>query len=187
MNIDKDSFATSQIGSKIWLAEQLEAVVLNHGSPTLKILCLGGWYGITNFILQCRKNINIKSYRSLDVDSSVEKIADTINKYWEWKGNQFKAITADANSFQYSDKEFNTIINTSVEHMGSTQWFDNIPKGCYVVLQSNDMKHEDHFHNHQSLQDLVDEYPLDVVLYKGELKFKYPDWEFTRFMIIGKK
>lgn len=187
MNIDKDSFASGQIGSKIWLAENLEKVVTQQGNMPLRILCLGGWYGTINFILQCRNNLNIEKYRSIDIDDRVEEIADTINNLWVWKEWRFKAVTADANSFQYSIDDFNVVINTSVEHMESNQWFNNIPKGCYVVLQSNNMDHEDHFHNHQSLAEMVDEYPMDQVLYADEMEFKYPEWEFKRFMIIGKK
>lgn len=187
MIIDKDSFASGQIGSKIWLAETFEAVIKKAGNPKLRILCLGGWYGITNFILRCRNNLNIEKYRSLDIDTTVEEVADTVNNLWVWNEWEFKAITGDANSFQYSLDDFNVVINTSVEHMETSQWFDNIPKGCYVILQSNNMDHEDHFHNHQSVQEMVDEYPLNQVLFADEMEFKYPDWGFKRFMVIGKK
>ena len=187
MEIDKDSFSSGQIGSKIWLAESLEKIIKEEGNPSLKILCLGGWYGLINFILRSRNNLNIDVFRSIDIDESVEEVADIINNLWVWKEWQFKALTADANSFQYSANDFNIVINTSVEHMESLQWFDNIPKGCYVVLQSNNMEHEDHFHNHQTLTEMIDEFPLDQVLFANELEFKYPSWGFKRFMIIGKK
>jgi hypothetical protein len=187
MNIDKDSFASGQIKSKLWLAKELESVLIPLGNPKLKILCLGGWYGVTNFILRTRDNLNIELYRSIDIDPSVETVADSINNLWEWQNWQFKAITDDANKFQYSLDDFNLVINTSVEHIDSKQWFDNIPTGCYVVLQSNNMTHEDHSHNHETLADMVDEFPLSQLLYKGELLFEYPDWQFKRFMLIGQK
>jgi hypothetical protein len=187
MNIDKDSFSSGQIKSKLWLAKELETVMLSSGNPKLKILCLGGWYGVTNFILRSRDNLNIELYRSIDIDPAVEKVADSINNLWEWQDWQFKALTEDANNFQYSLDDFNLVINTSVEHIDSKQWFRNVPVGCYVVLQSNNMDHEDHSHNHETLEDMVDEFPLSQLLYKGELLFEYPDWQFKRFMLIGKK
>jgi hypothetical protein len=187
MNIDKDSFSSGQIGSKLWLARELENVILKLGNPSLKILCLGGWYGITNFILCSRERLNIESYRSLDIDPNVEVNADNINNFWEWQNWKFKAITDDANTYQYWPDDFNTVINTSVEHIETHQWYDNIPDGYFVVLQSNDMIHDDHSHNHQTLEEMVNDFPMSQLLYKGELLFEYPDWQFKRFMLIGKK
>jgi len=187
MLIDKDAFSSGQIGSKLWLAKELETVIKTEGNPTLNILCLGGWYSVTNFILQTRGNLKIEKFRSIDIDPSVETIADMINNLWEWQDWRFKSITADANDFYYSLEDFNLVINTSVEHIDSLRWFENIPKGCYVVLQSNNMEHEDHSNNHKSLDDMVDEFHLNQLLYKGELLFTYPNWQFTRFMLIGKK
>ena len=187
MEIDKDSFSSGQIASKIWLAEKLETVLEKQGNSRLRILCLGGWYGMTNFILQCRQKLLIDKFLSIDIDPNVEAIADTINNLWVWQEWQFKAATADANHFQYSLDDYNIVINTSVEHMQSDQWFSNIPKGCYVVLQSNNMQHADHFNQHESLNSLIDSYPLSLFLCADELEFKYPTWAFKRFMVIGKK
>ena len=187
MIIDKDAFSSGQIASKIWLAEELEKIIKDESVPNLNILCLGGWYGITNLILQIRGNLKISKFRSLDIDPSVVITADMINNLWEWQDWRFKSITADANDFHYSLEDFNLVINTSEEHIDSVKWFENIPAGCYVVLQSNNMDHEDHSNNHQSLEDMVDEFHLSLLLYKGELLFKYPDWQFKRFMLIGKK
>jgi len=187
MIVDKDAFSSGQIASKIWLAKELEKIIEREGNPALDILCLGGWYGITNFILQTRGNLTINKFRSIDIDPAVETVADTINNLWEWESWRFKAVTGDANQFQYCIDDFNLVINTSVEHIDSTAWFENIPKGSFIVLQSNDMKHEDHSHNHESLDDMVDDFPIDQLLYKGELEFNYPEWGFKRFMIIGIK
>jgi len=187
MNINKDAFASGQVGSKLWLAREFENIILNFGNPNLKILCMGGWYGVTNFILSSRERLEIEVFRSIDLDSEVEIVADSINNFWEWQSWKFKAITADVNTYQYSPDEYNTVINTSVEHIRSRQWYNNIPDDYFVVLQSNNMTHEDHFHNHQSLEDMVDEFPMNQLLYKGELLFEYPDWQFKRFMLIGKK
>ena len=187
MNLDKDAFSSGQIKSKLWLSEKLEQEMLAIDNPALKILCLGGWYGITNFVLRTRDRLNIELFRSIDIDPEVQSIADAINNLWEWQDWQFKAITKDANDFQYSINDFNLVINTSVEHIDSYQWFENIPKDCYVVLQSNNMNHDDHCHNHETLDNMVDEFPLSQLLYRGELLFEYPDWQFKRFMIIGKK
>jgi hypothetical protein len=188
MNLDNDAFSTGQVLSKIWLAEELEHVIKSQNiSNPLNILIIGGWYGLLNFILQTRGTINISLVRSIDIDSTACETADIINKAWVWQDWQFKSICHDANTFQYTDAEFNLIINTSVEHITSRQWFENIPNGTVVALQSNDMPHEDHCHNHTSLDEFIKDFKLSKIYYAGEKLFKYPEWEFNRFMIIGIK
>ena len=66
-------------------------------------------------------------------------------------------------------------------------WFDNILPGTRVVLQGNNLVHDDHFGNATDLTDFENKFKLSEVVYSGELKFEYPDWNFTRYMIIGYK
>jgi hypothetical protein len=186
--MDYDAFSSGQVLSKLWLAEKLENVVIyNHLPQPRKILCLGGWYGMTNFILRTRNNIKIEKFRNIDKDQKSCEIADKINNLWEWQQWQFKSIQEDANSFEYDHNDFDTVINTSVEHISNKQWFDKIPEGTLVVLQSNNMKHNDHCYNHNSVLELIDDFFLREILYQGQKYFEYPDWDFYRFMIIGIK
>jgi hypothetical protein len=188
MHFDKEAFSSGQVLSKLWMAETLEKVVQTHllAQPR-KILCLAGWYGITNFILRTRNQIEIEIFRSIDIDPSVESVADNINKAWEWQNWQFKGITADANDYYYGLDQFDTVINTSVEHLESRKWFDNIPCGCLVVLQSNNMPHQDHNHTHTDLNKFIEDFVFSKTLFSGEKLFVYPEWQFKRFMIIGIK
>jgi hypothetical protein len=145
----------------------------------------GGWYGLAGFLLLSRGNFKVNRIRSLDIDPSCQPVADMINENWviqEWK---FKAFTQDCNNFegQYGD----LIINTSTEHFTSKDWFDRIPKGTRVILQGNNMPHEDHVIHSATLSDFADEYPLSDYVYQGAKEFVYPNWSFTRFMIIGTK
>lgn len=186
--MDFDAFSSGQILSKIWLAESLEKVIeLNVLTQPRNILCLGGWYGLTNFILRTRNRIKVKKFRSLDIDPKVAEIADKINNSWEWQDWQFKSITGNADEFLYTLEDFDTVINTSVEHMESQQWFENIPGGSLVALQSNDMPHEDHLGCHSDLDGFIKEFDLSETFFTGEKLFCYPDWSFRRFMIIGIK
>lgn len=188
MNIDKDAFSSGQVLSKLWLAENLERLINEKLiTSSLRILILGGWYGVLNLILRSRNNIKIDKVRSLDIDQTACCIADNINNAWVWQDWQFKSICDDANLFQYHQSEFDVVINTSVEHIDSAQWFDNIPSGTIVALQSNNMDHEDHCHNHTSLDHFKENFNLSEIWFSGEKVFEYPDWAFTRFMIIGIK
>lgn len=188
MDLDQDAFASSQILSKLWLAETLEDVIKYQDiTDPLKILILGGWYGQLHFIFRIRKNLKIECTTSLDIDPDVKKIAELFNETWVWQSRKFTAITDDANNFSYTSDDYNLIINTSVEHIETRQWFENIPQRTLVVLQSNDMVHDDHYNNHQSLQEFVNEYKMSEYYYDGVKAFSYPDRMFKRYMIIGRK
>jgi hypothetical protein len=67
------------------------------------------------------------------------------------------------------------------------EWFDRIPAGTRVILQGNNMTHDDHVVHSATLNEFVTHYPLANVVYQGELLFVYPEWKFTRYMIIGIK
>lgn len=181
--VDKDAFSSGQVGSKIWLCEQLEQLFDNIDT----VWIYGGWYGITAFLLQSRGNLTIDSIRSYDLDPTCESVADMINENWLINDWQFKAHTTDCSSLQPKLNNPDLIINTSTEHFVNTEWWDNIPNGTYVALQGNNMAHDDHVIHSESLADFCQTYSLSEVLYSGELQFTYPTWNFTRFMQIGKK
>lgn len=188
MYLEQDAFASGQILSKIWLAETLEAVVKHQEiTQPLKILLIGGWYGLTNLILRIRKNIKIENVVSIDIDKNANFVAEKINETWIWQNNSFKTVNSDANNYSYSADEFDLIINTSVEHIDSKEWFNNIHQGSLICLQSNDMDHEDHCGNHKSLSEFKQDFPLEEIFYEGVKSFQYTDKCFKRYMLIGKK
>jgi len=188
MYLDKDAFASGQILSKLWLAETLEKVIENNDlNKDLNILNLGGWYGILHFIFKCRNKLKIVKYLNLDLDQQACEVSEQLNETWVWQNWKFKSLTYDANMFEYTIDDFNVIINTSVEHIDSKQWFDNIPKNSLVILQSNNMPHDDHVQNHSTLEEFLDSFPLNELLYHGQKLFQYDDQSFRRFMLIGVK
>lgn len=178
-----DAFASGQVGSKKWLADELIKVI--DSSKLQNIWLLGGWYAVTNFILSI-KNFPIQHVTSFDIDPKATEVAIKVNKLWEWHG-KFSAITQDINTIQYDDNWPNIVINTSVEHIPDRTWYNNIPFGMLVVLQSNNMQHDDHCACHNSVDELINDYPLSCILFKGGKRFDYDKWGFTRWMVIGRK
>jgi hypothetical protein len=79
------------------------------------------------------------------------------------------------------------VINTSTEHFSSNQWWTNLPEGTRVVLQGNNMNHDDHVSSVSNLDEFCYQYQLSELVYKGEKDFVYPGWKFTRYMLIGIK
>jgi hypothetical protein len=179
--LNKDAFSSGQVGSKIWLCEELER---NDWTSDLTYI-YGGWHGVLGFLLLSRGIFKVNRIRSLDIDPSCQPIADMINENWVWQEWKFKAFTQDCNNYegQFGD----LIINTSTEHFESTEWFDRIPKGTRVALQGNNMSHNDHVVYSNCLNEFVEQYPLSTYTFKGEKEFVYPTWSFTRYMMIGIK
>jgi len=183
LGFNKDAFSSGQIGSKIWLCEEMERLY----SQINLLAIYGGWYGVTAFLLKARGNIQIDKIVSLDVDPDCQPIADAINEYWVWQDWQVKAYTEDCNKSWPLLRRADVIINTSTEHFETMDWWDNIPKDTVVVLQGNDMPHEDHHVHSSCLHDFLAMYPVSELEYSGEKEFIYPDWRFKRFMLIGTK
>lgn len=177
----KDAFSSGQIDSKLWLCKELE----NLFDSIDNVWIYGGWYATTAFLLRSRNNIQIKKIYSYDVDPECENVADVINENWVSKEWAFKAFTKDCNTLTPTLENTDLIINTSTEHFESMDWWNNIPKGMTVVVQGNNMPHDDHYIHTKNLKQFKKTFPLSTILYEGQLDFKYPTWSFTRFMLIG--
>lgn len=183
ISLNGDAFSSGQIASKLWMCKELEKVI--GGDPKI-IWVLGGWYGLSSLLLLSREILPIKHIRSFDIDPSCEPVADALLENWVWQKWKFKSFTADCNILKY-DECPNIVINTSTEHFDSQQWFENIPNNTTIVLQSNNMKHDDHITCFETIDEFVSFYPVNNLLYKGQLDFEYPAWQFSRYMLIGKK
>jgi len=179
--INHDAFSNGQIASKLWLCEELEN--LNWSSHITHIY--GGWYGITAFLLLSRGKFQVNNIKSFDIDPECESIADMINNNWVFQNWKFKAYTKDCNT--PFDGDYDLIINTSTEHFETLDWFNFIPNGTRVILQGNNMPHDDHHVHSKSLSEFMATYPLSKINYTGKKDFQYDTWGFTRYMVIGIK
>jgi len=179
--MNKDAFSNGQIDSKLWVCRELEKL----GWISELTHVYGGWHGLLSFLLLSRESFSVKKIESYDVDPACESIADMINNNWVIKDWKFKAFTADCDLIDKTRPDL--IINTSSEHFDSMVWFDNIPKGKRIIIQGNNMPHDDHVIHSDSLETFIETYPLTDLVFSGELEFKYPEWSFTRYMIIGYK
>ncbi len=188
MFINPDSFSDGQIGSKLWLCEELE----NLGWSSHITHIYAGWYALTAFLLLNRKKFQVNYIRSFDIDPECQIVADIINSNWICQDWKFKAYTHDCNMILKNIMTPDTgkcdlIINTSTEHFKSMDWFHNIPAGTRVILQGNNMLHDDHYVYSETLNDFIKTYPLAEINYTGQKEFKYSNWGFTRYMIVGIK
>ena len=188
-----DAFSLGQLKSKLWLIENLPN---NLG---LVFIC-AGWYGTLASLMFDRARDKFDKIRSFDIDSSCAGVADTINRPWVMDGWQFKASTMDLHDMTYpvehttyradgSSVELcempDTIINTSCEHIYNfTEWFNKIPEGTILILQSNDFFDiEEHVNCSVDLDDFDKMIPMQDTLYLDELPLPL----YSRFMKIGRK
>ena len=197
-SFNADCFSRGQLESKLWLLTELGKLNVELGTV---FLC-AGWYATLATML-FESDIKIDKVRSFDIDESCVDIAETFNKPWfvdEWR---FKSITQDIMDINYNEHVWqywsnannrmsypitdspDTIINTSCEHIENfEEWYDLIPDGKLVVLQSNNYYEiEEHVNCVRSIEEFAVKAPMDNILYSGELDLP----KYKRFMLIGFK
>tara|TARA_B100000945_G_scaffold247418_1_gene203854 strand:+ start:810 stop:1478 length:669 start_codon:yes stop_codon:yes gene_type:complete len=188
----KDALSEGQLNSKLWLLDKIKGIDLGT------VFICAGWYGVLATMMFEDENVYVDKIRSFDIDDSCWKVAEDFNRPWtkdEWR---FKASTLDIlkMNFPTEHKTYrangtslilhempNTIINTSCEHIENfTNWFNLIPAGKLVALQSNNyFEIEDHVNCVNSLDEFKQQAPLSNIIYEGELELE----KYTRYMLIG--
>lgn len=174
----------NQITGKRWLVETLAA---HLPQETQKILLLGGWYGVLATLLLDHPAYTDIKLSSLDIDPDCEDIARSVNRHWVAQ-NRFESLTSDMHDFDYDawmNSEACVIVNTSCEHIEAfSDWFDSLPVGPLLVLQSNDyFSCDEHINCVNTLDEFKAQAPLKELYFSDGLKLK----KYTRFMLIGRK
>ena len=185
-----DFLSRGQVKSKIWLATELAKCIEGKLG---NVVFYGGWYNFVAYFLFSQFEVD-KVY-SIDTDPTV--IQPTERLYIkEVTQGKFEAVTYDVNKIKWDGKtmiynahhseqkdKIHMVINTSCEHMNN-EWFDNLPDGTLVVLQTNDyFENEQHSNCCKDLEEAKNKYSMQSVMYEGELDTSL----YNRFMLIGIK
>jgi hypothetical protein len=191
-----DALSIGQLKSKRWLVDELEKQNLDLG---IVFLC-AGWYATLAAML-FNSSCKLEKIRSFDIDLECALIADCINRSQVLDNWRFKASTADIKTLNYSNCNYTvlrsngttcelsdsptTIVNTSCEHIENFDfWYNQIPKGKIVVLQTNNyFDITDHVNCSSILEEFANQTPMATVLYSNELDLG----RYKRFMRIGIK
>ena len=192
-----DHFSRGQMKSKCWMVSELSEIYQDEYLGT--VAHYGGWYAtVAQNIFE---KFRVKNYYNLEVDPDCIEISDDFN-YEQTVGWKFKStvqnvsdiVWKDNNNFDIKIKNLandtittnvkpDLIINTSCEHMNQ-DWFNNIPTGKVVCLQTNDyFDNSQHVNCCRDLADAIAKYPMSEVYYSGEIDTHL----YKRFMIIGEK
>lgn len=202
----------NQMASKRWLLDALHATALGGppaaaGTPSPRragvphfgtVYVLGGWYGVLGAMLLADARFDIGRVLSIDLDSGCVEIAEFLNRRHVAAG-RFGAIVADMLEIDYAagaspsdddsegapDLAPDLVVNTSCEHLDPfADWYDRVPAGALLALQSNDMFAEPvHTNCVADLAAFRAQAPMAEELYAGALKLR----RYTRFMLIGRK
>lgn len=179
-----DSFSHGQIHSKIWLCEELEKFLPQKANVTI----LGGWYNVLGFMLLCRNPNRFTHIESIDIDISTKQIADRITDAWTFDPPIVSNIIKDANTVKFSDDEM-IYITCSPEHFETTDWFDNLPTGALVCIQSISITDPEYpwliRQPNATFEEFLNKYKITSTLYKGTKRIQYSEWGYDRYMIIG--
>lgn len=194
-----DSFTTSQVQTKLWMINEL----INIGHKPKNCVLLGGWFGhiATNLLID---GMDAEFVMNYEIDEDVKWASFKFNRHYK-DNNKFKCQrknvmiekTGGSKGFKLNDKiiNFDTIINTSCEHMFPMRQYKKrnqegletqagfVKDPLFVLQSTSDDRFEDHINIVNSSEELIEQAELKEVLFQGK---KVLDNGLERFMVIGK-
>jgi hypothetical protein len=184
-----DAVSDGQLSSKEWLADNLLGLELGT------IFLCGGWFAT----LLADHQLVYKQCISFDIDPTCKKPAEIIHRKLLMDGWKFLAFTKDIHEINYNQQPLTVtrangttiditvapVINTSCEHIENfKQWWDMIPIGKLIAVQSNNgFDIPGHINCSNSLEDFSKITPMSTLIYEGEKEMP----KFMRYMRIGYK
>ena len=155
------SICPSQIESKRML-KKCNDLQLGH------VISVASWFGQHYWLLD-----KFSSFTFNEID---EKCLPFLEVY------KNKIIFDDMMNIDYS--KYNTIINTSCEHIKLDKWMNLIPSNKIMILQSTNMVNEDHTNIHHSMLNFIENIKLSKILHTNQIEIVNG---YKRFFIIGIK
>jgi len=127
-------------------------------------------------ILLAKNNIQYDHIVNVDQDASVVRGAQRIARMLNID-DRIEPMIKDANRLDYRQlDEDGLVINTSCHDMENRGWFDHIPSGVLVALQSRD-----------DVDDDLSAYDLSETLYQGSRSAQDPETGYRSLLRIGVK
>lgn len=175
-NTLQGSFSKDLVKSKEWLADELAKIKQDFEN----IYVLGSWYA-NICVLFKERDINYHTLYNVDVDRHALEQGQELVK--ELGISNVKSLNFNANYLNYIRPSL--IINTSVNNIENAGWFENIPQGTLVVLQSRN-NDPDALNACNSPEELSEQYPLSNIMYMDKLNLN-DGKAYARYMVIGVK
>lgn len=164
------SFERGLILNKLWLIHELRKIQDQFST----IYILGSWYGNMSILL-AKSGIQYNHIVNVDQDVSVTREARRIGRMLNIDNIEYMAKDANRLNYQQLDPD-GLVINTSCHDMENRGWFDHIPAGVLVALQSRD-----------DVDDDLSAYDLSQTLYQGKRLARDPETHYRSLLRIGVK
>lgn len=172
------SLTPDLLQSKMWLCDTLKELGRTKFST---VYILGSWYGSMSVVLN-RCGIEFEKIINVDSDRNHIMISDKLLTALDIPSQH---MLKDVNTLNYKqlDKD-SLVINTSVNDIQGEEWFNRIPEGTLVALQSRNNVDSAQY---QNLKELDQEFFLTDNLFLDEVTLEDPETQYQRFMKIGVK
>ena len=173
-----ECFWESQMESKKWLLEEMK----NFCPEPKNIIIFGGWFGVLANMFEST-NPSLEKIITLDSDPDCPRRIQGSSPI----GTNAIVIRTMCMSLYKYVEEFDFIVNTSAEHV--TQdiydlWWNNIPKGTLVAIQSNNFESiEEHIRCSTDINNFLEMNHVKNPLFSGEIDCG----GFSRYMAITRK
>jgi hypothetical protein len=165
------SFHRSLIFNKLWLLSELAKIKDQFST----IYILGSWYGNMSLLL-ARSDVQYDHIVNVDRDAAAVEAGQKIAKKMGL-ADGIEPMVANVNNLDYRQLDTDgLVINTSCHDIKNTRWFENIPAGTLVALQSR-----------TDVDDDLRNYKLSKLLYQGSRELDDPETSYTSILKIGVK
>ena len=163
------SFDRGLVFNKLWMIHELAKIKDTFST----IYILGSWYGNLSILL-ARSRIDYDHIVNVDTDADRVRQGQAIARHMHM-ADHIESMTADANTVDYRQLDSNgLVVNCSIHDMPNSGWFDHIPQGVMVALQSRtDVDHD------------IDSYALKPKLYDGTWELEDPETQYNSLLRIG--
>jgi len=165
------SFHRGLIFNKLWMIQELTKIQDHYST----IYILGSWYGNMSMLL-AKSGIKFDHIINVDQDVTVVRQGQHIAKRMGI-ADRIEPMIADANHLDYRQLDSDgLVINSSCHDMDDQGWFDHIPSGAIVALQTR-----------EDVDCNLGDYALQQTLYQGTRRLRDPETEYVSKMKIGVK
>jgi hypothetical protein len=184
-----DAWSDGQMRSKVWLCNLIENDFAQN-KDSIEIWILGSWYGLLAQFLLLRQRLPLKRIRLFDIDSEALRVSHKMLNTWMIE-NKIEILHHQMDCTKIPDSMFlekpDVIINTSSEHFENDSWL-KFPSGIRFYAQSTNMDHPTHINRATSLEDFKSRMRnVSKITHAEKIEFRYPNFEFDRYMIAGIK
>lgn len=182
---DELCFTHGQWESKIWLVKKLEQVIEQNDLTFSDTHVLGSWLGLLGMIMYSR-GFPFEHLHNYDLsERSIEKSKTFLDSLRVT--GRLTQTQQDVNLLTYSNDNI-LVCNTSVDNIEGDEWFNRIPAGALVALQTRSGNNViDEVNVCNSLAEFEQQFSLSETFYTGSKYFCYPEFSYYRYMLIGIK